>query len=77
MKIYRIIEVLGEGLIAVESEYGRQLFTPRKLRKPKRCATCGADIAKGEKAWGEVTSCSQNRSDRVHGSCIRKPLAHE
>ena len=71
MTEYALVEILSSSLIGVESgEYGRQLFSSRKLRKACRCTSCKIEIPKGATAWAEVTSCAANRMERLHASCI-------
>lgn len=71
MTDYFFVERLGDGLIRVMSaEFGRQLLTQRKLRKPSKCATCMRALEKGAKAWADVTSCAMNRAHRLCDDCV-------
>ena len=70
MIVYRLVKTLGPGLIGVDSEWGRQVFTERTLRKPSQCASCGVELPKGARAYGPLDN-GMNRMHRVHRECIR------
>lgn len=70
MTEYFFRERLNEGLVRIFSRFGTQLFAARKLRKQCKCAACARLIDKGERAWGDVTSCAMNRAHRICDDCM-------
>lgn len=60
-------EVVSDELVRVDVGLGMQLFSKRKLRKPKSCRGCGAEMAVGAEAYADVTSCAMNR---MHRYCV-------
>lgn len=71
---YELITIMAPGLVRLKSRHGTQIFSERKLRKPRECEKCGALVPTGGRAFGDVTSCSMNRADRVCGDCVDKMM---
>jgi len=70
MTEYTCVKMLSDGVVGLDSEFGRQLFTVRTARKRWRaCAQCGAPIEKGSLCWGPVTN-GLNRMHRLCSECI-------
>jgi hypothetical protein len=68
---YFLVDKLSEGLVRLASEeHGQQLFSIRKLRKPAECAVCNAELAVGDRAFGEIASRAANRMQRICAGCV-------
>jgi hypothetical protein len=68
---YFFVAKLNDGLVRLTSEeYGQQLFSIRKLRKPAECVVCNAKLAVGDRAFADATSCAANRMQRICVGCV-------
>jgi hypothetical protein len=68
---YRFLKRLGDGLVVLDcGEYGEQLWSQTKTRKPFRCALCNKDGKSGDEAFRPLTN-AHNRMERIHTTCLR------
>lgn len=67
----RVVGILAEGVLRVDSgTYGLQLWTRCKLRKSKKCGSCGQQIGVRDQAYRPITNAG-NRMDRLCVPCSR------
>ena len=67
--IYQITEVLGDGLVGVTSQHGRQLWAKVRLRKFTACVKCRRDLPTKTEAFSPIGN-GMNRADRLCLRCV-------
>lgn len=68
---YRIIKWLSERLVVLDSQYGQQIFSLVRTRKPGECAICRTPYPKGADLYSPITFYD-NRWHRLCQSCIHR-----
>lgn len=68
--MYKLVDILADGLVALSSEYGKQLWCSCKTRKEHKCQECEQLFSIGSAMYRPITN-GYNRMQRLCEDCIR------